>query len=156
MVASPNFARYVYDGDGSAFGEKGPNGSALVEKVFLDYFKSQNLAVAPTAFDGRSDYFGFISNGIPAGGLFTGAEDLKTAEEAALFGGTAGAPLDPRYHAACDTINNIHDGVLEEMSDAIAHSTLVFGMTTSAVNGTAKGGGTGTVDLEYKANKLRK
>ena len=95
MVGSPNFVRYVYDGDGSAFGEKGPNGSALVEKVFLDYFKSQNLPVAPTAFDGRSDYFGFINNGIPAGGLFTGAEDPKTAEEAAIFGGTAGAPLDP-------------------------------------------------------------
>ena len=156
MVGSPNFVRYVYDGDGSAFGEKGPNGSALVEKVFLDYFKSQNLPVAPTAFDGRSDYFGFINNGIPAGGLFTGAEDLKTEEEAAVFGGEAGAPLDPCYHAACDDIKNIDPGVLEEMADAIAHSTLTFGMTTSAVNGTAKGNGTGNVDLEYKANKLLK
>jgi Zn-dependent M28 family amino/carboxypeptidase len=156
MVGSPNFVRYVYDGDGSAFGEKGPNGSALVEKVFLDYFKSQNLPVAPTAFDGRSDYFGFINNGIPAGGLFTGAEDLKTEEEAAVFGGEAGAPLDPCYHAACDDITNIDLGVLEEMADAIAHSTLTFGMTTSAVNGTAKGNGTGNVDLEYKANKLLK
>ena len=156
MVGSPNFVRYVYDGDGSAFGEKGPNGSALVEKVFLDYFKSQNLPVVPTAFDGRSDYFGFINNGIPAGGLFTGAEDLKTAEEAAIFGGTAGAPLDPCYHAACDTIANVNQTVLEEMADAIAHSTLTFGMTTSAVNGTTKGNGSGNVDLEYKADKLLK
>lgn len=156
MVGSPNFVRYVYDGDGSAFGEKGPNGSALVEKVFLDYFKSQNLPVAPTAFDGRSDYFGFINNGIPAGGLFTGAEDLKTPEEAAIFGGTAGAPLDPCYHSACDTIGNVNQAVLEEMADAIAHSTLTFAMTTSAVNGTTKGNGAGNVDLEYKANKLLK
>ncbi|WCI09271.1 M20/M25/M40 family metallo-hydrolase [Arthrobacter sp. OVS8] len=156
MVGSPNFVRYVYDGDGSAFGEKGPNGSALVEKVFLDYFKSRNLPVAPTAFDGRSDYFGFINNGIPAGGLFTGAEDLKTEEEAAVFGGEAGAPLDPCYHAECDNIDNVNQTVLEEMADAIAHSTLTFGMTTSAVNGTAKGNGTGNVDLEYKANKLLK
>jgi Zn-dependent M28 family amino/carboxypeptidase len=156
MVGSPNFVRYVYDGDGSAFGEKGPNGSALVEKVFLDYFKSQNLPVAPTAFDGRSDYFGFINNGIPAGGLFTGAEDLKTPEEAAIFGGTAGAPLDPCYHAACDTLDNVNEVVLEQMADAIAHSTLTFAMTTSAVNGTTKGNGTGNVDLEYKASKLLK
>jgi Zn-dependent M28 family amino/carboxypeptidase len=156
MVASPNFVRYVYDGDGSAFGEKGPNGSALVEKVFLDYFKSQNLAVASTAFDGRSDYFGFINSGIPAGGLFTGAEDLKTVEEAAIFGGVAGAPLDRCYHAACDTIDNLNQAVLEEMADAIAHTTLTFGMTTSAVNGSAKGNGSGNVDLEYKANKLLK
>ena len=127
-----------------------------MEKVFLDYFKSQNLPVAPTAFDGRSDYFGFINNGIPAGGLFTGAEDLKTPEEAAIFGGTAGAPLDPCYHSACDTIDNLDAGVLEEMADAIAHSTLTFAMTTSAVNGTTKGNGAGNVDLEYKANKLLK
>ena len=156
MVGSPNFVRYVYDGDGSAFGEKGPNGSAMVEKVFLDYFKSQNLPVAPTAFDGRSDYFGFINNGIPAGGLFTGAEDPKTAEEAAIFGGTAGAPLDPCYHAACDTTANVNQTVLEQMADAIAHTALTFGMTTSAVNGTTKGNGSGNVDLEYKANKLLK
>ena len=156
MVGSPNFVRYVYDGDGSAFGEKGPNGSALVEKVFLDYFKSQNLPVAPTAFDGRSDYFGFINNGIPAGGLFTGAEDPKTAEEAAIFGGTAGVPLDPCYHAACDTTANVNQTVLEQMADAIAHTALTFGMTTSAVNGTTKGNGSGNVDLEYKANKLLK
>ena len=88
--------------------------------------------------------------------MFTGAEDLKTAAEAAIFGGEAGAPLDPCYHAACDDIENIDLGVLEEMADAIAHSTLTFGMTTSAVNGTAKGSGTGNVDLEYKANKLLK
>ena len=93
MVGSPNFVRFVYDGDGSSFGEKGPNGSALVEKVFLDYFKSQNLPVVPTEFDGRSDYFGFINNGIPAGGLFTGAEGIKTVAEAAVFGGTAGVAV---------------------------------------------------------------
>lgn len=156
MVGSPNFVRYVYDGDGSAFGEKGPNGSALVEKVFLDYFKSQDLPVLPTEFDGRSDYFGFINNGIPAGGQFTGAEGIKTAEEAAVFGGTAGLAYDKCYHAECDNIENIDPGVLEEMADAIAHSALTFGMTTSAVNGTAKGNGTGNVDLEYKANKLLK
>ncbi|SFU08384.1 M20/M25/M40 family metallo-hydrolase [Arthrobacter sp. ov118] len=156
MVGSPNYVRYVYDGDGSSFGEKGPNGSSVVEAVFLDYFKSQNLPVAATEFDGRSDYFGFIDNGIPAGGLFTGAEGLKTAEEAAVFGGTAGDPYDECYHAACDTIDNVNTTVLEQMADAIAHSTLTFAMTTSAVNGTAKGNGTGNVDLEYKANKLLK
>ncbi|AXJ10788.1 M28 family peptidase [Arthrobacter sp. PM3] len=156
MVGSPNFVRYVYDGDGSAFGVKGPNGSALVEKVFLDYFKSQNLPVVATEFDGRSDYAGFIDSGIPAGGLFTGAEGLKTAGEAAVFGGTAGEPYDACYHEACDTINNVNTTVLEQMADAIAHSTLTFAMTTSAVNGTAKGNGAGNVDLEYKANKLLK
>ena len=71
MIASPNFVRFVYDGDGSDT-PTGPEGSAQIEQVFLDYFASQGLASEPTAFDGRSDYGPFIDAGIPAGGLFTG------------------------------------------------------------------------------------
>src|SRR5690606_32473407 len=121
MIGSPNAVRFVYDGNGDALGTAGPNGSAVVEDVFLDYFASQGLATAPTDFDGRSDYFGFIENGIPAGGLFTGAEGIKSAEEAAIFGGEPGAPYDPCYHAECDTTSNIDPVVLEEMADAVAH-----------------------------------
>ena len=152
MVGSPNFVRFVYDGDGSAFGATGPNGSARVEQVFLDYFASQGLATEPTEFDGRSDYFAFINNGIPAGGLFTGAEGIKTADEAAIYGGTAGVAYDPCYHAACDDIDNLSNTALDQMSDAIAHSTLTFAMTTSAVNGTAKGGGNSSIDFAMKGN----
>ncbi len=152
MIGSPNAVRFVYDGDGDAFGTKGPSGSNVVEDVFTDYFASQGLPSAPTAFDGRSDYFAFIENGIPAGGLFSGAEDLKTAAEAVTYGGTAGVPYDLCYHAACDTIANVDPGVLGQMADAIAHATMTLGMTTSAVNGTAKGKGTGTTNLQYKGN----
>jgi Zn-dependent M28 family amino/carboxypeptidase len=152
MIGSPNAVRFVYDGDGDAFGTTGPNGSGVVEDVFTDYFAAQGLASAPTEFDGRSDYFAFIENGIPAGGLFSGAEDLKTTAEALIYGGTAGAPYDPCYHAVCDTIANVDTVVLGQMADAIAHATLTLGMTTSAVNGTAKGKGTGTTNLEYKGN----
>ncbi|MBN9141165.1 MAG: M28 family peptidase [Micrococcales bacterium] len=132
MVASPNPVRFVYDGDGDAFGEAGPEGSAQIEKTFLDYFASQGLATAPTAFDGRSDYFAFIDAGIPAGGLFTGAEGIKTDAEAAVFGGTAGEPYDPCYHQACDTTENIDPVVLEEMADAVAHAVHTFGAVTSS------------------------
>ena len=65
----------------------------------------------------------FIEAGIPAGGLFTGAEERKTEEEAAIFGGTAGLPLDPCYHGACDTIENINDFALDVNADAIATLT---------------------------------
>ena len=54
----------------------------------------------PTAFDGRSDYGPFIANGVPAGGLFTGAEGIKTARQEAIYGGFAGLHFDPCYHAA--------------------------------------------------------
>ncbi|WP_350348576.1 M20/M25/M40 family metallo-hydrolase [Agromyces sp. G08B096] len=167
MVASPNFARFVYDGDGSAFGSTGPNGSGGIERLFTDYFASQGLVSEPTAFDGRSDYDAFITAGIPAGGLFTGAEDAKTAEQVAWYGGLAtfeGEPVsyDPCYHQACDSLDPVGDGAdaelyaaldaayggalegnintiaLDEMSDAIAHAVLTYAMSTSAVNGTAK------------------
>ncbi len=45
MVGSPNFVRFVYDGDGSATGLAGPNGSGVIEDIFLDYFTIQNLPV---------------------------------------------------------------------------------------------------------------
>ena len=82
MIGSPNFARYVYDGDGT-IGPEGPTGSGFIEDVFVDYFASQGLFNEPTAFDGRSDYGPFIADGIPAGGLFTGAEQPKTAAQVA-------------------------------------------------------------------------
>jgi Zn-dependent M28 family amino/carboxypeptidase len=46
MVGSPNFVRFVYDGDGSAFGV-GDTGSGVVESVFNDYFASQSLPTEP-------------------------------------------------------------------------------------------------------------
>lgn len=139
MVGSPNFVRFVYDGDGSDTPLAGPNGSGNIEQVFQDYFADQGLAAAPTAFSGRSDYGPFIAVGIPAGGLFTGAEGIKTAEEAAIYGGIAGEPYDPCYHLACDTFDNNSDEALDQMTDAIAHSVLTFAMTTSSVNGADKG-----------------
>lgn len=139
MVGSPNFVRFVYDGDGSAFGIKGPTGSGHIERTFSSFFASQGLPSEPTAFDGRSDYDAFIGAGIPAGGLFTGAEGIKTAEQAAVYGGTAGLAYDPCYHQACDTFANVSLTGLDQMSDAIAHATLTYAMTTSAVSGTAQG-----------------
>ena len=89
----------------------------------------------PTAFDGRSDYGPFIEVGIPAGGLFTGAEGIKTAEQAAIFGGTVGEQYDPCYHLSCDTTNNLSLTALDQMSDAAAHATISLAQSTQAING---------------------
>ncbi len=88
-----------------------------------------------TDFSGRSDYGPFIANGIPAGGLFTGAEGIKTADEAALFGGTAGVAYDPCYHQRCDNYANNNDFALDVNGDAVAYATLFFSMNTETVNG---------------------
>jgi Zn-dependent M28 family amino/carboxypeptidase len=176
MIASPNYVRFVYDGDASDTASLASAGSGVVEDVFVDYFDSQGLASEPTAFDGRSDYDAFISVGIPAGGLFTGAEDIKTAAEAAVYGGVAGAAYDPCYHAACDSLTPVADGAdpalyaqlaaaynlagnvnldaLDEMSDAAAHATITFAMTKSAIEGSDKGKSLG--HGEFQGSSLRK
>ncbi len=130
MLGSPNFVRFVYDGDGSAgLSGPGPDGSDLIEQVFDDYFAGQSLPTEPTAFDGRSDYGPFIAIGIPAGGLFSGAEALKTEAQAAVYGGNADEAYDRCYHQACDNINNVlptGDISIDQFSDATAHSVLMF------------------------------
>ncbi len=135
MVGSPNFARFIYDGDGDAFGLVGPPGSAAVETFFETFYADRGLASEPSEFSGRSDYQAFINNGIPAGGLFTGAEGIKTPEQVALYGGTAGDQYDPCYHQPCDTFDNISLEVLDQNSDAIAAAVVTYAFDLTSVNG---------------------
>lgn len=138
MVGSPNFVRFVYDGDLSnspPLPGGAPDGSAQIERLFLDYFAGQGLVTEPTAFDGRSDYGPFLDAGIPAGGLFTGAEGIKTTQQAAVYGGVAGEQYDACYHQSCDDINNLSLVALDQMSDAAAHATISLAQSTQAING---------------------
>ena len=109
MIASPNFARLVYDGnhDETEAGTPGPPGSGLIEEVFERYWNQRGLASENIPFDGRSDYVGFVNRGIPSGGVFAGAEAPKTAEQVELYGGVEGEQLDPCYHEACDSFATV-------------------------------------------------
>ena len=133
MLGSPNYVRFVYDGDGSDTDPAGPPGSGEIEKVFTDFFDSKGLASDPTEFSGRSDYGPFIAVGIPAGGLFSGAEGVKTPEQAAVYGGTAGEAYDPCYHQECDDITNLNTDALNELGDAAAHATRVLTMSKAGL-----------------------
>jgi Zn-dependent M28 family amino/carboxypeptidase len=112
MIGSPNYTFGVYDGDDSAAegSGPGPDGSAQIEAVFQKYFAGRGQATSAADFTGRSDYGPFIATGIPAGGLFTGAEVEKTEADVALWGGVAGAAFDPCYHQACDSLTPEKDG----------------------------------------------
>ncbi|GAA3694394.1 M28 family metallopeptidase [Terrabacter ginsenosidimutans] len=152
MIGSPNHVFFIYDGDDSdAVGAgAGPAGSAQIEKTFEAYFTSRGLPFKGTDFSGRSDYGPFIASGVPSGGLFTGAEGIKTTEEATLWGGTAGQAYDPCYHQACDTYANNNDTALAENSDAVAYATLSYAMSTNLINGTkSKGNFRPPVDREH-------
>jgi Zn-dependent M28 family amino/carboxypeptidase len=168
MVASPNYMFGVYDGDnsgGTAAPGFIPEGSAQIEDVFEQFYADRGEPSQDSEFSGRSDYGPFIAVGIPAGGLFTGAEVAKTAAEATLYGGVAGASYDPCYHQACDNltgagqnialydqlradytlIGNINVHALDVNSDAIATAVLTFAYDTSTVNGVPGHPGRGQV-----------
>jgi len=137
MVGSPNHVFFIYDGDNSdnVGAGPGPAGSAEIEKVFENFYTQRGLPFKGTDFSGRSDYGPFIAVGIPAGGLFTGAEGVKTAEEAALWGGTAGIAYDPCYHQACDTFANVNTFALDVNSDAVAYSVWTYAASNQSGRG---------------------
>ncbi len=122
MIASPNAAYFVYDGDDSdgVGAGPGPEGSAQIEKGITDFLDSKKIPHAGTDFSGRSDYGPFIEVGIPSGGTFTGAEGIKTPAEAAKFGGQAGVAYDVNYHGKGDDITNIDQKALDINVDVIA------------------------------------
>jgi len=116
MLGSPNYFRGVYDGNGAASDIR--TGSVNIQNLLTTYFDFADLPWNLTAFTGRSDYGPFIENGIPAGGLFTGAEVIKPKEYRADYGGLANASFDTCYHADCDDIYNINQEVLTSNAQA--------------------------------------
>ena len=137
MVASPNYIFMVYDSDESGFEAPVvvPPGSIQIEDFFESYYTKMGIPYDDAEFSGRSDYQAFIESGIPAGGLFTGAEEVKTPEQAAIWGGTAGEQYDACYHLACDTIDNLSLEALDVNADAIAAAVLTYAYSTESVNG---------------------
>ena len=114
MIGSPNAGYFVYASDSQ------PPGSDQIEKVLADHFVSIGVQTEPVEVGGRSDHAAFARAGIPTGGTFTGAEETKSADQAAKWGGTAGEAFDPCYHRACDTLDNIDATALDRNTDAIA------------------------------------
>jgi len=137
MIGSPNYYFGVYDADESSFVARVPvpAGSTAIEDTFESFYTVRGEPYDDSAFSGRSDYQAFINNGIASGGLFTGAEVIKTPEQEAIWGGTAGEQFDPCYHLICDTFDNNSMKALEVNSDAVAFAVLTYAYSTESVNG---------------------
>jgi Zn-dependent M28 family amino/carboxypeptidase len=140
MLASPNPGYFTYDGDQSlpadARGQPVvPEGSAGIERTLVAYLKSAGKTAQDTSFDGRSDYDGFALAGIPAGGLFSGAESKMTAEQAKLWGGTADQPFDPNYHQKGDTLEHIDRTALGINGGGVAYAVGLYAQDLTGRNG---------------------
>ncbi len=139
MIGSPNYYFGVYDANESSFPAPDdvsiPAGSEDIETTFEEYYTLLGEPYDDSEYSGRSDYQAFIENGIPSGGLFTGAEEVKTPEQEDVWGGTAGLAFDPCYHQACDTIDNLDLHALEVNADAVAYAVFTYAASTETVNG---------------------
>jgi hypothetical protein len=117
---SPNYVRQVYNASSGAAPRVTWQGNIFIQNLYTAYWDSHGLQYAMIAFDGRSDYEGFIEANVPAGGIATGAEVLKTMPERTTYGGFANAQLDPCYHQSCDTVENVDGVVLGQMARSAA------------------------------------
>ncbi|MEO7334270.1 MAG: M20/M25/M40 family metallo-hydrolase [Gemmatimonadales bacterium] len=120
MLGSPNYVPIVYDEPGAA-----PGSAGIAD--FLDTYL-RGVGVSPERMDlaGGSDHYFFSQAGIPTGGLFSGATEVKTDAQAAEYGGTAGKAMDTCYHLACDTVDRVDLDLVATFADAAVAVTLAI------------------------------
>jgi Zn-dependent M28 family amino/carboxypeptidase len=141
MLGSPNPGYFTYDGDQSLKLSDSdgvprvPEGSAGIERTLVAYLKGAGKPAEDTSFDGRSDYDAFTKSGVPSGGLFSGAEENKTEEQAKRWGGQANAPFDPNYHKASDTLDHIDKTALEINGGGVAYAVGLYAQDQDGRNG---------------------
>jgi len=115
-----NFVPLVYDQADAAAG------SAEIADFLVDYLEAQGIGAELTDIGGASDHTFFVEAGIPTGGIFTGASELKSAAQAEAFGGTANDPMDACYHLACDTVANVNVEQVASLARAAVAVTLAL------------------------------
>ncbi|TSD99395.1 M28 family peptidase [Skermania sp. ID1734] len=137
MLGSPNPGYLTYDGDDSDHqgAPAGPQGSAGIERTLNGYLKRAGFQPDGTDFDGRSDYGAFIEHGIPAGGVFSGAEERKSPAQAAKWGGKADEPFDPNYHSAKDTVGSVDMAEFQRNARAAAYGIALYSLAIDGPDG---------------------
>ena len=141
MLGSPNPGYFTYDGDQSTRpkdneGEpRVPEGSAGIERTLVSYLNGAGKPPEDTSFNGRSDYDGFTQSGVPAGGLYSGAEEKKSVAQAERWGGQANESFDPNYHKATDTLDHIDRTSLEINGGGVAYSVGLYAQDQGGRNG---------------------
>jgi Zn-dependent M28 family amino/carboxypeptidase len=112
MLGSPNYVPFVYDAPSAALGSK------QIADFLVSYLEEAGIGAEATDIGSSSDHASFDGLGIPTGGIFTGATEMKSAAQAAKFGGNADAPMDACYHLACDRVENVNVDLVAGLSQA--------------------------------------
>ncbi|MFE9388445.1 M28 family peptidase [Streptomyces sp. NPDC006784] len=128
LLAPSNYGRFVWD--------PGTGGSHRIAELFAGYFERHGLPYErqdPGAIG--SDHLVFQAAGIPVGGLDGGNLQVKTPEQQARFGGTAGQMFDPCYHQPCDRLEAIDRTALDTNAHALAWVLGELALKDGAVRG---------------------
>ena len=126
MLASPNYVFGIYDPDHpAAQGRPATPQARQIQQALQGYFAAAGLpqiGISPVL---ASDHLAFLRCGIATGGVASipGIRN-KTAQEQALFGGTAGARHAPNYHRAGDRV---------EAASPVAHEVLMRALAYAVV-----------------------
>jgi hypothetical protein len=129
MLGSPNGGRLVYEDRGAA------RGSDQVTSLFSSTLRSEGLTIGTLDLSGASDHYPFEQAGIPTGGLFSGANEIKSSIQAQTYGGTADAYFDDCYHRPCDRVDNVDPVLLEQMLRTAAYVTGLLASGEARVQG---------------------
>ncbi len=120
MLGSVNGVPYVYDDSQAAAG------SPEIADYLVASLRSTGAGAERLDLSRSSDHAPFVQAGIATGGIFSGATETKTGEQAALFGGLAGEPLDPCYHLACDTAANVDVEAVARLAASAAKAAMAL------------------------------
>ena len=112
MVGSANGGRFVY---GSGQPAVGP-----LEAVARRVLDRRGKPARERPLGAGSDHTPFERAGVPVFGLFSGALELKSAEQSRDWGGRAGQPYDRCYHRRCDRAERIDRRTLDDLSRTAA------------------------------------
>lgn len=141
MLASPNPGYFTIDGDQSAPPDEDhgiprvPEGSAGLERTLVAYLKEAGKSPEDINFEGRSDYSSFTLAGIAAGGIYSGAEEKMSVEQAERWGGHAGQPFDPNYHKVSDTLEHIDRTAMGINGGGVAYAVGIYAQDQGGRNG---------------------
>ncbi|OLL81911.1 Aminopeptidase Y (Arg, Lys, Leu preference) [Pseudonocardia sp. Ae168_Ps1] len=134
MLGSSNGGYFVQGGAGDDESETGPPGSGTVAAVLGEELAATGARAEPIPLYGDDDG-PFVEAGIPTGGAVTGDGDTKSAQQAAVWGGTEGEVFDPCYHSACDTLASVDTDRFDRYTTAVAATLARFAETPAGAVG---------------------
>lgn len=118
MIASPNGFAGVYDEPTA------PVGSSDASRLLRAAVTRNGGTAVPVDLHSGSDHYGFVEAGVATAGVFSGALDPVSVEQADASGAEAGRPADDCYHQPCDDLTNIDLGLARVLAAGLADFTV--------------------------------